>query len=343
MSIRSDAYQLCKKVWTSPSREKIQEIIWSLNRATDEQIKTGQHRANFGMAARQLRAQLLAYLIVDRDKQAIAENYPPLNWCDGLTTDERLLLAGAYRDFDNLNSACIANFINTHPFFLLALNPYEQFGYEIPDDALDTFLLQPEDIELMAESFQRHRAFTIANESFLKIQEQLQEHADDFYAKAVFSLENKLLDSGPLSTPRQLSDIFFRSAPDSVQRITHRFIAALLSIKSSLTTLDELVFQAILTNKLPVLNENNIIEFGSLVGHASGNGLTILAQSGESLSPIDIGLVLVKDRTIDIPLDLFFVEAINFQSSQDLGDTLDLHLRDVNENLNRFSRLLDNI
>lgn len=347
MSIRSDAYQLCKKIWVAPSREQIREIIWSLNHATEEQMRTGRHRAGFGASVRDLQAyfgylQVLNYLIVDRDKATLEQSYPPLAWCDGLTIEERTLLSGTHRIFVELNNICVAPFLEQFPQFAHAVNPYSRFSYEIPADAVYVNLLQPEEIENMAQSFQRHPAFQLAADSFLIIQEQMQDNNEESFDKAVFGLEKQLMGSGPLSTPRELSNIFFGSPKNSQERIAYRLIAALLSIRVSLAALDELIFQAILTKQLPTLDENNIIEFGNLVSHASGVGLTILAQD-EAQTPVHIGLALVKDRTIDRLLDLFYVEFIRVQTSQEFGDTVELHLREVNEDLNRFSLLLRNV
>ena len=92
--------------------------------------------------------------------------------------------------------------------------------------------------------------------------------------------------------------------------------------------------------KLIALDDNNIIEIGDFVNHLVGGGINITCQP-QNLSNIDPTLILVRSSTMKYPIDLCRVEYAHFQSSNEFGDTLDFHLRTIDENLNPYHRLIE--
>lgn len=333
MSIRSDAYQLCKSIWDSPSREDAKKAI--------EGINSNERRASLGLVARQyINAQALGYLVVDRDKSRIEQQYPPLRWSDSLDSKERQLLAAVHREISELNRLCVAPLTDKMPECTTAVDPYSQFKHQLPEDVVDIGLLTPESMDTMAKSFHGHPAFSVALQSPREIIKTIPR---DGLLKGVQALEHALTKTGPLSGPSKLATRVFSLAKDSPEGVMFRYTSALMCIRASLYILDELVYQAILTNKLPVLNENNVIEVGPLKGHIGGIGLSIFCQQDEGAERIGIGLALVKCPFLPprYPHDLCYVEFIQVQLSNDFGDVTEVHLRGIDENLNRFPALLE--
>ena len=102
--------------------------------------------------------------------------------------------------------------------------------------------------------------------------------------------------------------------------------------------LNELIFQAILVDKLPVFNNNNVLNYESVTTHLGGTGIAMLCQPDDL--DIDIGLVLIKDPTVNIPVDLCRIEAIKVENSNELGDVGYVSVRLLVEYLNPYSNLL---
>jgi hypothetical protein len=102
--------------------------------------------------------------------------------------------------------------------------------------------------------------------------------------------------------------------------------------------LNELIFQAALVDKLPVFNNNNVLDYESLTAHLGGNGIALICQPDDV--DIDIGLVLIKDSTVTIPVDLCRIEAIKVENSNELGDVAYVSARLIDEYLNPYSNLL---
>jgi hypothetical protein len=88
---------------------------------------------------------------------------------------------------------------------------------------------------------------------------------------------------------------------------------------------------------LPILNENNVIEYDSVDNHIGGVGLSVSCQPDEKIVEIgvtDRSLVLIKDTVANYSIDLCRVEREIIQSSDEFGDILELYLREIDENLN---------
>lgn len=335
MSLRSDTYKLCKIVSGSKQRSKIKALIWDLNHATEDEIKTGQHRSSFGFAARQIRAQALGYLVVNRDKERIAKDYPPLRWTTGLTQEEVLLLAGTHQQLVALDQLCLNPLIEIHPQFLPAVDPYYRYGYQFPDVVPEVELFSQEEMDILSNSFRKHPAFKVISDSVEVAQKSL---PDDQLIKAVNGLEIKLLQAGPLHTPKDLSYLAHIPEANAPERITFRFFSALLCLRASMDILNELIFQAILVDKLPVFNNDNVLNYESVTTHLGGTGIALLCLPDDL--DIDIGLVLIKDPTVNIPVDLCRIEAIKVENSNELGDVGYVSVRLIDEYLNPYSNLL---
>jgi hypothetical protein len=338
MSLRSVTYELCKKVWSSKHRTEIKALIWSLNTATEEQIKSGNHRSSFGLVARQFRAQALGYLVVNRDRDKIAKDYPPLRWTSGLTHEEICLLAGTHKQLAQLDQVCLSPLTEKNPQFIPAVDPYHRFGYQLPDEVTEVDLFTNKDKNALANNFSQHPAFKIIFESMEIAKKSMPE---DQLIKAANGLEVKLLQSGPLHTPKDLDYLANIPEVNAPERITFRFFSALLCLRASIDILNELIYQAILVDKLPVFSEKNVIDYETVTAHLGGTGISLLCQPDDIV--MDLGLALIKDPSFKLPVDLCRIEAIKVEASNEFGDVAYVLLRQIDEYLNPYSHLLKQI
>ncbi len=328
MSIRSDAYAMCKNVWTSPSRDRLKSVIKKLQ------------ASEFGYLARGQHAQILSFLIIDQRKTELEKKMQPLHIIP-LEDEDRILLAKAHKNIVQLNMKCIAPLAAELPQCVKAVDPYRKFKYE-PSETPDGDILSEEVLVKMASSFYEHSAVkaVIQNGKSATIK-----MAEDKYVEAVSIFYETLIKAGVYNAPNDIIKIMFSQNENSLQRRIARHITALTCIQASLSVLDQLIYQAILSNKLPVLDKNNIIEIGQMSNNLVGNGLSLLYQPSEQLFMADIyDIVLVKSETFDLPLgQLWQVEAVHYEYSQEFGSNEELTLREVDENLNPFGHLLKHI
>jgi len=329
MSIRSDAYDICKLIWDSPSREYLKSLLLKLQ------------ASEAGYLARGQRAQILSFLIIDQRKPELEKKLHPLHIVP-LKDEERILLSNAHRQIVQLNKECIASLSPKLPQCIKSIDPYVKFGYEQLPVGVEYDILTEKTIEKMAASFSKHPAIEVVLHSMLPDTTKMTEGK---YAESVLTISETLFKAGVFDAPSDFQRILFSQAKDSIQRIIARHITALTCIQASLSVLDQLVYQAILSNKLPLLDKNNIIEIGQMSKNLVGNGLSLLYQPGEQLVMSNIcDIVLVKSEALGLPLgQLWKVEAVHHEYSQEFGSSEELTLREVDENLNPFGHLLEHI
>ena len=328
MSIRSDAYAMCKNVWTSPSRDRLGSVIKKLQ------------ASEFGYLAQAQHAQILGFLVVDQRRTDIEEKIQLLHIMP-LEDEDRILLSAAHKSIVQLNNACIAPLATELPQCTKAVDPYRNFKYELPE-VPDGDLLSEEVLAKMASSFYEHPAMRVAIQS---AQSSAVRMTEDKYVEAVSIFYDALVKAGASGAPGDITGRILGQSKDSPQRVIARHITALTCIKASLSVLDQLIYQAILSNKLPLLDQNNIIEVGQMSRNLVSNGLSLLYQPSEQLFRVNVyDVVLVKTEIPGLPLgQLWRVETIRSEFSQEFGSSNELTLREVDENLNPFGHLLEHM
>lgn len=340
MSIQTDAYQLCKTVWSSPSRDEVRDLISGINAPRDG-IGADTDRSHFGYIARQLRAQVLGYLVVDRDRAKLQE-LPFAGEVPPLSVQEQRLLASVHKQIVQFNSQCLAPLTTQLPKCAIAVDPYNQFPYVIPPDIAEADILTPDATDMMASSFQEHPAIALALESAGPFADGMTEQS---YAQQVVRLTDELLRAGVSSAPEDLALVVATQSQDSPSRLMARHLAALICARASLATLDQLIHQAILSDRLSLLNEDSIIEIRYRTKHLCGTGISVTYQPGELVGIEDLlTLLLIKCAPYSIlTAHLCQVEAVHVEVSRDFGHTVQVELREIDHNLNPFGPLLDHL
>jgi hypothetical protein len=341
MSIRDDAYQLCKIVSNSSSRDKVKGLINSLNRAESGTTPTKTDRSSFGYIARHLNAQILGYLITDLKREEF-QKAPFPQYIPPLTNQERCLLSSVHKQIIQLNKQCIAPIEAMLPHYIKMLDPYNKFQYIIPPDSIEIDILPNETIKDIAASFRNHPAIAVILEKpFPKINSA----TETKYMKSVAKLTDILLQAGPLNAPADFIEIIFKQNKNDQRRIVARQLTAIICLRESLAVLNQLIFQAILNDKLPVLNEDNIIDIHGPVSHVASGGFSIIYQPDEQTLIVSLlDLILVKCMSLHVSIDqLGRVEMTKHEYSGDFGSTIECELRNIDENLDPFGTLLEQI
>jgi len=338
MNIRNAAYQLCKSVWRSPEREELKSLLFSLHHYPDANT-SAIDRSHLGYTAREIGNQLLGYLIVDRDKDDIEQTHLPLKLSPPLDEAERRLIAGAHKEIVELNKLCVTPFTQIYPQYANTINPYNHFNYQIPEDFRKVSLFSEEALNLMVQTFHKHPAFITAIDNGRRIDQEMIENE---IGQGVINIETAILKAGTMNAPQGLRNLV-HSRPEGTQdRITFRFLSSLVCIRASLSILNDLIFQAVISKKLELISDDNVILLGSLTGHFCGRGISFICQADENINPFSLGLALVKCSFLDFPVDLCRKEKIRLQVSAELGEVVEVHLRIIDEDLNPYDNLLQN-
>jgi len=332
-TIKEFAYSLCKKVMATPQRETIRQVVRDITQVSAE----SKDRSSFGyFVDNYMHQQILGYLVADRDKSKFEKSFPPLSFSDTLTEDERLLFSGVHKEILKLNLACLTTVSKKlPPYYMGALEPYTRFGYSIPSNAVEIDLFSLDDVNQMAELFAEHPAFLAIERS----QQIIDKISSNTLLELVLKFNQLFSSAGPFGVPKELERISFFSE-DSEARLTYRHLSALISLRASLSVLDELIFQAILSNKLPVLDDTNIVYMQPVTSNIVGLGFSAAYQIDEQTFRFSPGLILVKSTQPEFSFDLCHIEYQEVAISEDYGDIGNIQLRVIDSDLNLYSNLL---
>lgn len=328
MSIRNAAFQLCKAVWESASRKQIVDL--------NDKIHNGMVM-HFGD---QEHAQFLGYLMVNQERHRYAEGPHPFNF-PGLEAEQQQLLAAAHSRFTELNTQCVASLLDALPNVSQAINPYSRYDYKTPTEVIKIDLLTDENIASMASSFHAHPQIAIAIETSRILSPGI---TTEIYHNDVLKMVNELEKEGPLKTPEWLQRVRHSEKLDSPRRTYIRHLAALASIRESLRTLDQLIFQKIFSEKLVVLDDDRIITYGPYTVNTGGMPI-IFQNAGYALflSKHDIILAQLMALT-SRPIQLCRVEKLDPEIFHfPPGNPRYIEVKAIDEHLNPYGALIDGL
>ena len=118
----------------------------------------------------------------------------------------------------------------------------------------------------------------------------------------------------------------------------------LLTLRTSLWVLNELLYQAFWTEKLPFISEDSIVKLGPITSTIAGMGVSLIATPRQLESPSDPQLFLYKVPDDALPdIGLCRMELQSHSYSADYGDTIEISARAVDDNLNPYGPLLKHL
>jgi hypothetical protein len=338
-SIRDEAYALCKSVLASPSIANLRSAYLNI------------HSTWFEYHTRQFNAQFLAYLLVDEHLDLVNQRDPePV---PHLLPHERDLLFSAHQQVVDLDRLCLAPIQAglpqiAIPMFMAALDPYNRFSISPLPTTRTPTLLTPEAMERMARSFHSHPAIGIALDNLGAYAGTILDTVRDATAfntqpepnlvVHVLDWTRLLTSKGATDVGSELTRLTLYEPTDSPNRPPARFISALASLRTSLAALNQLVYQATFTDKLPILDEDNVIDLKTTPSLVSTLA-DVVFQRSEKLALVTTGqLVRLK-----LPDQVDMLAQVEPWSMEFADDTIQTVLREVDENLNLFGPLLRNI
>lgn len=331
--LRAVAYAACKSVRAWDGRSEFGEVIRSLTISTGKPMSPDD-RSMFGYVARKQHAQVAGYLATDeyRDRLAGQPFGPP----PPLATHERNLLAGVHAEFLRLNDACIDRVFPTGHAARTILDPYNSLAPVSVAEAAPLIMFDEVTVRSVANAFELHPGLAIVRG--LNVPEGT-EDADRMF-EATQSLERHLQHAGPLETPDDVFRVLVeRNTP---QHQMMKLIAAFMNLRVALGVLDQLVYQALLRDRLPVLSLDNTIAVDKAVHHGAGGGWQLLCLHDEATASVECGgLVLLSGLpSVGGTSQLGSVVRITTSMGGDIGPTLELELREIDENLSPYGGLL---
>jgi hypothetical protein len=343
-SISAEAFRLCKDVLHSKSLPPARTLLNSLLFTATGDQGGPNDRSFFGYMARRQECQLLGFLLVDQSRSDLAtRNVPAL---PDLSPKERVLIRRAQASIERLNRSCASALTSLGvPFEVV--NPYSRRQYDVLKER-PLALFSSTALNRIALAFESHSAVRCLRELEPPVQMVYEKKFGPGWANElagqVAAITTQIYQAGAMRAPDELGrTILGLSTQSEIGRIT-AFICSLLSIRASIATVDQLVYQALLGDKLISIDKSNLVAIRQLTSHMAGTGLSISVQAGErtiALEPPTIVFldVTAEHLTLNTPAQ---VEQFNFSSDRDWGDLIGLEVRTLNEDMHPFSPLVSN-
>ena len=248
------------------------------------------------------------------------------------------VLEDAHRTIVRLNTECVASLTQELPYVAEGLSPYRgkrEYTFETADSNMELF--PGDETSALVRSFQAHPAIVIASETAGVLKGPLTQAN---YTELILGLVRSIVNAGPLNSPEQLQEIVRSQNKASPNRILVRHLCALVCLHASLDVLNQLLFQAIMKDKPPVLTEDVLIDNkfpGS--SHLVGEGRTFMYQlTDRNVHTMPGDIVLIRAPSVDLNLT---GQVTGSRITTEYGMTMEIDIWVIDDNLNPFSSLLE--
>ena len=290
MSIKNEAFKLCNTIWNSANREELQQVVNKLKSST---------RGHPNLLSP---TPILGLLLYDQHALKAFEGKSAVEELAGWDERELKLLFGMHNRVRLFNAQCLKPLMPRLAEAVEAINPYKEYPQKLSTEGFEELIFSDDDADRVAQSFHSHPAFDVALSTLSSIRERFD------YVNALTQLDREIAQSGPGGEPSWISNFEQAEMLQHPHLESFRHIGALLSLHSSLSNLDQLIYQALFQDKLPQINRTQIIDCMWTTGGA-GPSMWLMH--------IPFGLMYVFHVT-----DLIIVNTEKPEAKHGLGDTV---------------------
>ena len=331
MSILSEAYDLIKTFKESPHRQMLKSLLDTLTFTKSGEQNTDNDRSQLGYFARHQYLQTLGFLLLDETQLPIS--------LPKLTQEEKALIGAFHSQLVSLNVKCVSNVVNKLPLIIEAVNPYSEYKDFSFESNTDIVFFDEEKVGKLAQAFSGHPGIDGAIKS---VPNDIRQINSDIYVKGVAELKKRLHVAGVHDSPKELVQISFSRDSNDQNLILFRHLVSLVTIRTSLELLNQLLFQAAQFERLTIFDEENVIKILNNTINVVGQGVTLAYQIDARNFIIDPNdLVLFNGSIIDRDKILLgWVQDTNISFSEESGNIGELSVWLLDENLNPFSGLV---
>lgn len=329
------AHDLCRGIQKSSGRARLQEIFTGRSGSGG---RLGFNREQVEYRWRIEATQFLIPLLLEQERERIAQMPDADDLPLTLDTETRDFVRATHEQITHFNALCVAPLLEHLPNAHRALDPYTEKWDLAPRSENENSDLKPLDAKVLtniATQFQQHPAITF----LLARPPQMQSLPTDQMELAVRSMEEQWRNVGAMHSARGYEDLLHKEPIQSPPRQNVGFSAALVSLRAALRVLDQLIYQAVLDDKPPILHDESVFAM-KFSFHTTGTGADLQYQPNEmtGLAPQrgDIfylkaipGHGLDEDRLCEIV-------TVGFNFGQQIGIIEHPHLRVLDDNLCPF-------
>jgi len=281
------------KIWNSPNREEIYEVVKKLKSSTR------------GHGNKVYPAPILGLLLYDQQALKRFHGKSIVEELESWSERELQILFGVHTQIRRFNEQCLAPLVAELPQAINAVNPYKEYQHTVSTEGFEELLFTQADAEEIIKSFHTHPAFDVALSCLAYL--KAQGHSFE-YDVTIWQLNSEIVEAGPGGEPDWVTK--YKEATKSKQPNVdvYHHVGALICLHNSLSNLDQFIYHGLFHNELIQINRSHTIDYMWTTGGA-GPSMWLMH--------IPFGLMFIFE-----PTDLIIVNIDKPEAKGGLGDTL---------------------
>jgi len=322
---KHEVYNLTKAISQTKIKEEFDSIIPAFCIDGGEKSVYSQ----FGLAKGY---QFLSFFITERYKDEVYEKSKmiiPL-----LDETEKKCLGRCHSFIKYLNKELCREIVLKHKELEKIVNPYSNITV-IPKEEEIEDIKNEVDIKLLMESFKQTNAYkNIINFESVDVDKIPAKQFLDF-----FTLINKEVKELEIekNVSKDTENIIMQVNNPSNKGLI-KFMFSVASIRYMMMYMNQLIFQKFMSNKLIMIDENNLITYTSH-NNFLGSGFVAITQP----SPVELFIEpgdLILFSGLKEKIQLCEIESITISFNQQDGNTMTYKLRNINNELNPLYEII---
>ncbi|MDM8569715.1 hypothetical protein QUF50_09440 [Thiotrichales bacterium HSG1] len=258
-----------------------------------------------------------------------------------ISIDELKLFEMAHMFISEISSRCLKAIREECLPSIMSIHPYFNYEYNLKN-SFSGFNFEEDVVKNLVNSFKSHKAVSTIRESLKIVPKIKNDISEKELSDIIETTIQQIYRSGIFNPPNEIRQLRIVSDNNSSQYHISKICFAITSLKSSLLTLNQILYQAFLYDKLLSFNEENVFSVGSRKTHCIGSVLEVSTQPlQEEVFFLDSeSLIYLNIPNGGLYKGLASIESINNNLiNQECGPNFTYELRIVNDDLSFFPNL----
>jgi hypothetical protein len=247
MTIRSEAEKLYKKVWDSPGRERIKEVITKLKSSAR------------GYGNKVYPAPMLGLLLYDQQKLKRLAGRSAVEELSSWPDEDLAVLFGIHNQIRRFNEQCLSPLIEHLPQAINSVNPYREYPQTVTTNEVEESLFTQKDAEEVIRAFHTHPAFAISISTMNSVKQQPLD-----YNQTIPQLNQEIIEAQPGGDPSWILNFEEAKRSEHPNVDIFRHVGALICLHNSLANLDQFVYHGLFQDELIEISRNHVIDYSWL-------------------------------------------------------------------------------
>ena len=330
-NILANAFLLTKDIENDTIRNCIRDSFNSIH-------KDDKFNSTLGYHGRHLYKQFLGYLFVNGNRgKLISEMQLPIpEMPDGILCE----FEKGHSFINTVNNYCLNPLVELIPNSYKVINPYWEMGRGLKNSS-ENIKIKYASFDRLVQSFQLDKPYKILRNRLRYIPKIKEMKEEDVY-KAVYSLLERIKKFGLKHYPEDFVALSFSINQKNPESMLAAILFCLIHIFSSLKSIDQILFQSFISDKLTCLDEDNVFNIISM----QSNIISDIIEVGtvETIPfPGDVIIVKLPHSVIPYKDNFCLIENIELKFSQDYGNETIVGMRCINNSASYYGNLLKNI